>query len=276
MRRLTLSDKDWKKLQPLLPSDPDVGRPYEEHKPIIEGILWWIRTGVPWRDLPEEEFGSWQTVYRRFQRWTQEGRWAVILRKIRKLQHANDDLDWSAHSVDGTVVQAHPDAAGAPDSSDSKEALGISHGGHTTKAHLRLDRKGHLMGFVLTPGQDQEIPQFVQLMNQGKVSVGRGRPKSRPEAVVGDKGYNSQEVRDWLKRRGISQVIPKYKDQCQKGPFQKDLYRERNRIERRIRRFKDYRRIATRYEKRADHYEALWLIVEIAHSIQDIDANDVF
>ena len=91
----------------------------------------------------------------------------------------------------------------------------------------------------------------------------RGRPRLRPQRVSGDKGYSSPPFRRYLRRRGIRYTIPQRKDQCRSGPFDKALYRQRNHVERLIGRLKQYRRIATRYEKRAANYAAMVTIAAI-------------
>lgn len=114
------------------------------------------------------------------------------------------------------------------------------------------------MTFVLTPGQRHDTVVFEPLMEQGAVNrPGPGRPKQRPERVVGDKGYSSQENRNYLRRRGISYTIPRKSNETRTGPFDKAIYRLRNRVERLINRLKQFRRIATRYEKLAENYLAM-------------------
>lgn len=79
MFRTFLNNRQWEKIKPLLPS-PHVhekGRPRKNDRLVIEGILWILRTGAPWRDLPSE-FGSWETIYSRFYRWSHLGVWNRI------------------------------------------------------------------------------------------------------------------------------------------------------------------------------------------------------
>ena len=79
---------------------------------IVDGILWRLATGVPWRDLPER-FGPWRTVYSRFRRWQQAGVWERVLAALQAEADAAGDLDWTLHFLDGTTVRAHQHAAGA-------------------------------------------------------------------------------------------------------------------------------------------------------------------
>lgn len=117
------------------------------------------------------------------------------------------------------------------------------------------------MVVTLTPGQQNEATVFESLMQQGAVKrVGRGRPKLRPRRIVGDKGYSSRKIRRYARQHGIRITIPRRVNERRTGPFDRQRYRQRNRIECMINRLKQFRRIATRYDKRADTYRAFWLI----------------
>jgi transposase len=120
------------------------------------------------------------------------------------------------------------------------------------------------MTLVLTPGQSHEAKVVEPLLVSGAVKrPGRGRPRCLPKRIVADKGYCGKPVRDLLCRRGIRFTIAKRENMCHKGPFDRAIYRQRNQIERTINRFKHFRRIATRYEKRAVNYLAMWHIAAI-------------
>jgi transposase len=124
-----------------------------------------------------------------------------------------------------------------------------------------VDGAGKPLTLVLTPGEQHESTVFEQLMEQGAVKrPGRGRPKLRPRRVVGDKGSRSRKMRSYLRRRGIRYTIPRQVNERRTGPFDRAVYRLRNRVERLINRLKQFRRLATRYEKRAKHYHAMWVI----------------
>lgn len=118
------------------------------------------------------------------------------------------------------------------------------------------------MATVLTAGQRHESPQTPALLERGAVArPGRGRPRVRPDRVVGDKGYTGTPVRSYLRRRGIGAVIPRRARESRRGVrFDRAAYRERNRIERLINRLKQHRAIATRYEKLEVSYHALLTI----------------
>jgi transposase len=113
MRRGEVTDKQWERLKQLLPPQkPRTGRPNLDHRQIINGILWILRTGAPWRDLPER-YGKWSTVASRFYRWRKSGIWERTLVQLQAEGDAQGELDWEVHFVDGSIVCAHQHAAGA-------------------------------------------------------------------------------------------------------------------------------------------------------------------
>jgi transposase len=264
MNRGELTDRQWERLRPLLPPQKAwTGRPAKDHRLVLNGILWIDRTGAPWRDLPER-YGPWQTIASRFYRWREAGIWDRILAAVQQLADAEGRLDWDIHYVDGTTVRAHQHAAGARGGDAATEALGRGRGGFSTKVHLRAEGGGKLLALLLTPGQRHEATAFEALMEQGAVRrAGRGRPRRRPRRVVGDKGYSSRAIRRYARRHGISATIPRKRNERRYGPFDRAAYRARNRVERLINRCKQFRRLATRYEKRAENYRAMWVIAAI-------------
>jgi transposase len=136
-----------------------------------------------------------------------------------------------------------------------------SQGGFSTKIRLRAEGGGKPITAVLTGGERHEQIVLEALLDQGTIRrQGRGRPRLRPRRVAGDKGYSSPTARRRLHRRGIVPVIPSKRNQKRQPGFDREAYRERNRIERLINRLKQFRRIATRYEKRAVNYLAMLTI----------------
>lgn len=261
IHRHELTDQQWEQLRPLLPPQkPPTGRPAVDHRRILNGILWLLRTGAPWRDLPER-YGPWRTVASRFYRWRRAGLWDRLFAAVQQQADARGHLDWGLHFVDGTIIRAHQHAAGAPSKDPTAEALGRSQGGFSTKVHLRAEGGGNLITLVLTPGQQHEATVFESLMAQGAVKrAGRGRPKRRPQRVAGDKAYSSGKIRHYLRQHGIRMTIPRRQNERRTGPFDRALYRLRARVECLINRLKQYRRLATRYDKCAVNYRAMWVI----------------
>ncbi len=118
-----------------------------------------------------------------------------------------------------------------------------------------------LMTLVLTSGQQHKATAFEPLMERGEVKrQGRSRPKLRPHRVVGDKAYSSRKIQQYARRRGLCITIPRKRNECRTGPFDWTVYRTRNRTERLINRLKQFRRLASRYEKRTENYRAMWIV----------------
>ena len=106
-----LTDAAWTQIEPLLPRADGCGRPWRDHRQVVNGVLWRLRTGAPWRDLPAR-YGPWQTVYERFARWEADGTWAKLLEHVQVRNDAVGEVEWTV-SVDSTVNRAHQHAAGA-------------------------------------------------------------------------------------------------------------------------------------------------------------------
>ncbi|WP_436845476.1 IS5 family transposase [Streptomyces sioyaensis] len=237
-----LTDEQWQRLEPLLPvSNGQCGR-WRDHRQVINGIFHRVRTGVPWRDLPER-FGPWKTVYERHRLWSADGTWERLLQRALAAADAEGGIDWDI-SVDSTVMRAHQDAAGArrtppqapgatkgaPMRTSGRKAvvepegppggggaagegLGRSRGGFTTKLHLSADGTCRPLSLIITPGQRADCTQFEPVMNKIRVPrTGLGRPRRRPDSVSADKAYSNRTIRAYLRRRGIRHVIPEKMD----------------------------------------------------------------
>ena len=122
-RRHELTNDQWARLAPLLPKRTGPGRRPKDHRLILNALYWLLRTGAPWRDLPER-FGPWGTVYSRFRRWRLAGVWDQLLAALQAEADAAGRLDWSLHFVDGSVVRAHQHAAGAKKGAATKPLAG--------------------------------------------------------------------------------------------------------------------------------------------------------
>jgi transposase len=113
MRRHELTDDQFQLLEPYLPrTEPAGGHPWAEHRRILNGLFWKLHTGAQWRDIPER-YGPWSTIYDRYRRWCQEGRFACILVALRTTLDDLGQLDWEQWWVDSTSIRASRAAAGA-------------------------------------------------------------------------------------------------------------------------------------------------------------------
>ncbi|WP_028930735.1 IS5 family transposase, partial [Pseudonocardia asaccharolytica] len=275
--RHDLTDAQWQLLEPLLPAVSGRGRPRTgTWRQLIDGIRWRVRSGTPWRDVPER-YGSWQSIYGLFRRWQRDGTWAAILAGLQQLGDAAGLICWDV-SVDSTLVRAHQHAAGArrdpasqvepPGAEPVDHALGRSRGGWTTTLHLACEQGRKPLSMVITAGHRGDSPQFVRVLERIRVRrPGRGRPRTRPDRVLADKAYSSRANRAYLRRRGIRATIPTKRDQQAhrrkrgsrggRSPrFDPDIYRQRHAVEASINLHKQNRAVATRYEKLALRYEA--------------------
>lgn len=260
-----LTDRQWARLLPLLPPQKQArGRPAIDHRTVVNAILWILRTGAPWRDLPADAGVCWKTASSRFYRWTASGVWQKILDELQRDADQQGEIDWTKHFVDGSSIRAHQHAAGAKGSRQEDEALGRSRGGFTSKIHLKAEGYGKPLAFLVTPGQRHEATMFEPLLKTGAVKrSGRGRPRLWPQCIVADKGYNSERIRKLLNSKQVKPVIPVRSNQDRDEDFDWEKYRERNLVERLINRLKQWRRIATRYEKRAANYGGMLTLATV-------------
>ena len=112
MRRYELTDEQWRLLEQHLPRQARGGK-WNDHRVVLDGMLWILRAGAPWRDMPER-YGKWQSVYARFRRWTRDGTIDRMLKALRIRLDAQGKIDWDLWCVDGTSIRASRAAAGAP------------------------------------------------------------------------------------------------------------------------------------------------------------------
>ncbi|WP_424864378.1 IS5 family transposase [Streptomyces sp. SAI-163] len=265
-----LTDAQWARIEPLLPDrTPKRGGRWRDHREVIDAIAFKFQTGTQWVHLPEK-YGNWRGVYNRLRMWAVDGTWERVFTALVAQADTDEDVNWAV-SVDSTIVRAHQHAAGArkkgPRPASRDHAIGRSRGGLTTRIHLAADGRCRPLAFHLTAGQVGDAPAFTEVMARLRVPRPRGRPRTRPDLVLADKAYSSRAIRDHLRRRGIQAVIPVPADQrghrLRRGSrggrppaFDRETYKQRNTVERCINRLKQWRGIATRYEKTATIYLA--------------------
>uniref|UniRef100_UPI00352A0D17 IS5 family transposase n=1 Tax=Dietzia sp. oral taxon 368 TaxID=712270 RepID=UPI00352A0D17 len=256
------TDQQWERIEPLLPSNAGrQGHPFRDNRKIVEAIIYRYRAGIPWRDLPRDEYGAWQTVWKRHARYARDGTWDRILHVILADADAAGKIDWNV-SVDATICRAH------------------QHGTNTTRPDQdtggqvespRTDPSGTVnpqVANVVTGGQRNDGAMLAEVLADIHVPrLGRGRPRTRPDAVIADKAYSSGTIRRQLRSRGIAAVIPEKSDtidaRARRGrrggrppKLDVDLYRGRNVVERSFALAKQWRALATRYDKLAITYRA--------------------
>lgn len=136
---------------------------------------------------------------------------------------------------------------------EHKQAIGRSRGGRNTKIHAITDAKGRLLSFLLTGGDAHDCPPAERLIRRTKIA----------RKLLADKAYDSAPLRQWLQDRGTTPVIPNRSNRKQPFRFQRQTYKKRHRVENAICRLKDFRRIATRYDRLARNYMASVCLVAV-------------
>ena len=235
---MNLRDDQWERIEHLmLGKQGDRGCTAADNRLFIEAVLWMARAGAPWRDLPEQ-FGLWNSVYKRFARWQERGVWERVFAALA------EDGDFEEVFIDSTVIRVHQHAAGAQ-RSEGPQAIGRSRGGLTTKIHALVEALGHLARWRLTPGQAADVTEAAPLL----AGIVTG-------AVGADKAYDSDALIETITASGAQAVIPPRCNRTQPRAFDQHVYTARNLVERFFCRIKHFRRVATRYDKLDRRYEA--------------------
>jgi len=237
MPRLLLTDEHWSKLMPILLQNSIYHK--RNLRLTVEGMLYRMRLGCPWRDLPRA-FGSWSKVYKRFNAWCATGKWLNIFQTL----IVEPDLEWVF--LDGSYVKAHQHSAGAAGGQD--QAIGKSRAGNTSKIHMAVDAFGLPVAFEITGGQThdcKQAPGLIEKLPQG-------------QTFVGDKGYDSEAIREQIEQTGAKAVIPRKRNSIKgNADLDKDLYRYRHLVENAFARLKQYRAVATRFDKLKRNYQGV-------------------
>lgn len=169
------------------------------------------------------------------------------------LERFKKNADHETHILDSSVIKVHQHACGAIGKAPYKQAIGKSAGGWTTKVHIVTDSLGLPLHIFITVGQRHDVVLAKDLL----LAAGPC------ENVIMDKAYHSDELRHFIASKGEKAVIPYKRNSLYPNDFDKDLYKERHLVECLFGRMKNYRRIATRYDKLFETYQAMLILCSI-------------
>ena len=220
------------RLRPFFPKS--YGRPRVDDQRVLSGIIFVNRNGLRWRDAPKD-YGPAKTLYNRWKRWGEAG---VFVRMMEGL--AAGSADPRTDMIDATCLKAHRTASSLAVKKGVLDACLVrTKGGMNTKLHAVTDADGHPLSFFLTAGPVSDYAGAAALLDE--------LPKA--QWLVGDRGYDADWFRDALEAKGIKPCILGRKSRNAPVRHDKRHYRRRNRIEIMFGRLKDWRRVATRYDR---------------------------
>lgn len=176
-------------------------------------------------------------MHKRFESWSRKGV------RLEILSFFTEGYDGESIMIDSTIVRAHPCAAGYEKGQGAAECLGRSKGGFTTKIHVVVDALGQVLRFSLTPGQRHDITQASDLLEGFSGSN-----------VIADKGYDSNVLISQLEKQSCTPVIPARSNRKKPRQYDEHLYKEKHLIETFFNKLKHFRRIFSRFDKRASSY----------------------
>ena len=237
--RYELADDEWAAIEPMLSNKPR-GVPRVNDRRVLNGIFGVLRSGAPWRDLPDD-FGPYTTCYNRFVRWRRAGVWGRIMDTL-AIAH-----DASVQMIDTSIVRVHQH--GACIVRNGRQSIGRSRGGLGSKIHAVVDTNGLPVRLALTAGEAHDNRLADKLL-------WRLKPGSM---LLADRGDDADWTRAFAARTGALANIPPRCNRREPICFSPYLYRAHNLVERFFNKIKHCRRIATRYDKLAANYLAFGL-----------------
>ncbi len=257
MARPLIDDRLWNLIEPVLPVKKrrfrHPGRKPLDNRAVLTGIIFVLKTGIPWEDLPREMgCGSGMTCWRRLRDWQKAGVWNKIHRVLLSELRGADQIDFSRALVDSDSIRAVFGGRRPARIPRIERKSG-------TKHHLITDARGIPLAIKITGANRNDITQLLPLVDAIPPIAGKvGRPRRRPDRVQGDRAYDSQPHRRQLRRRGIVPLL------ARRGtPHGSGLGVYRWVIERTIAWFFQHRRLRVRYERRPDIHEAFLLVATI-------------
>jgi transposase len=210
--RYELTDEEWTAIRPMLPNKPR-GVPRVNDRRVLNGIFWVLRSGAPWRDLPNN-FGPYTTCYNRFVRWRRAGVWAKILSALAGAH------DVAVQMIDTSIVRVHQH--GSCITRNRRQSMGRSRGGLTSKIHALVDANGLPVRLAVTPGEAHDNRLAGKLLFRLRAG----------SMLLADRGYDADWIRELAAAKGAWANIPPKSNRNDPICFSPYLYRARNRVER--------------------------------------------
>jgi len=251
MAKPLLPDSLWERIQPLLPKPKPRRFRYPGRKPVedrkaLTGILFVLKTGIAWEDLPQEMgCGSGMTCWRRLRDWHNAGVWRRLHEVLLAELNGADKIDWSRVSVDSRSFRALGGGEKTGPSPVDRRKKG-------SKQHIVVDANGTPLAATVTAANVPDVKQLEPLIDEiPPVRGKRGRPHRRPKEVYADRAYDSEPHRQRLRRRGIRPRIARRKTAHGSG-----LGKVRWVVERTLSWLPRKRKLRIRTERRADIHEA--------------------
>jgi transposase len=203
MAQPILPDDLWKRLEPLIPKPKEnryvqyAGRKPSEPRRVVTGILFVLRTGIPWRWLPAtSDFPSGYTCLRRLRQWQKAGVWQRVFETLLAELQAIHKIDWYRALVDSASLRAPCGGEKTGPNPTDRRKLGSKH-------HMLTDANGIPLAVILTEANRHDVTQLLPLLDKvPRVKGQRGAPRCRPDQVQGDRAYDSEPHRKAVKKRG--------------------------------------------------------------------------
>jgi len=249
MAKPLLPDELWEIIQPILPAwepSPKGGHPRLGDRQALTGILFVLKTGIPWEDLPHEMgCGCGMTCWRRLRDWQRDGTWLKIHHVLLEKLHGAGRIDWSRAVIDSSSVRA---AYGGDRTGPSP----VDRAKPGSKHHVIVDGNGIPLASSVTAANVNDIEQLAPLFNAIPPVQGEtGPPRRRPDAMLGDRGYDSEPHREGLRQLGVKPYLAERGAENGSG-----LGVFRWVVERTLSWAHQNRRLRIRYERRADIHQA--------------------
>ena len=249
MKRKLVPDELWDMIQPLLPKhhvSPKGGHPPVDDRLALAGIIFVLKTGIPWEDLPLEFGCCGMTCWRRLRDWQEAGVWAKIHRLLLDHLRGADKLDFSRAIVDSGSVRAVGGGQGTGPSPTDRRKKGSKH-------HVIVDAKGIPLAVATTGANVHDVHGLEPLVDaipsvKGKV----GRPRKKPDIVQGDRAYHSKARKARLEKKGIKTLLAETG-----APHGSGLGKTRWVVERSIAWLHNFKRLRIRYDRRLDIHAGL-------------------